>query len=127
MRWLGIVGLASWLCAACGSSDDGATQADAAAVNGCNDFVDSWCTVTTDCAVAGQVIEEGDHADEVSVCRAEAKTELGCANALALGASYDECLGDVEGLPCAGVVANLEIGEAPSLPQSCNEIIVAAQ
>lgn len=96
--------------ASCGPVPAGCDPMDIAdpepAIAACDAYVNSVCQRQMECG--GGPVEE---------CIASARTELDCSKAIAYGAGYDVCLGEVKGLACS----------AAELPQSCNDVIKLSQ
>jgi hypothetical protein len=78
------------------------------AVGQCNALVDRICARMATCAVTTSAAE----------CRAAVTPVLDCGNAVAVGASYSTCLGEVPAIDCAA------FSGADWLPASCHGVIL---
>lgn len=99
-----VVGAASAALGACGSSSNGGSAAPKDPVVACNDFRDAVCATEQRC---GSMLTPDE-------CKADLLAQgLDCPSAIAVSASYDQCLSETKSAQCSGQLT----------PASCHEVI----
>src|SRR5215510_10746235 len=95
-RVAGILG--SLLLNACSGSsgDQGPT-----ATQKCEGFVDTWCGRAIGCLVELGSLTEPQRQSNLTACHDSAVTAAHCANAVAVGPTYDQCISETKAMPCS--------------------------
>ncbi|HYQ41852.1 MAG TPA: hypothetical protein VER11_07785 [Polyangiaceae bacterium] len=105
----------------CGGSDGGGSTS--AASKKCVDFQESFCGLGASC-IAELGCDPGfSRDDEYNACMSGIRSTLNCDRAVSVAASYDQCMTDIVALPCSAFGTSAQC-MAPSIPTSCNKVIL---
>jgi hypothetical protein len=88
------------------------------AVAKCQTFLTTVCTRVADCAVQAGTITQAQRQTQYDSCISQVGGTLMCGKAVAVGATYDQCITDLNAATCA--VVN---DPNTSLPTSCLNVI----
>ena len=122
VRW-GFAMFLGLLLAGCGGSDDHTGSTPPAELK-CQAFVTDYCSSTTACLVTGNLITEADRAPTNQGCLNGAATKLPCNRAQGVTSTYDQCITDLQNLPCDPVLAVAQGVMVDPLPPSCDKVIL---
>jgi hypothetical protein len=104
--------------AACGDDDD-----DDDPKSQCERFERTYCDKITGCLVEEGLLASSERTSATADCIDEIDAAIGCANAVAIESSYDECLDDIRSAPCDFVVEAIQ-SEDGEIPDSCMQVIL---
>lgn len=117
---LGLIGMVANLAACSGGDDD---DNSAVARKKCVALVQRLCASVASCEVEGGLIEASQEASEKEECVSSVTEDTGCARAVDVTDSYDECLSRLADPPCDAVNQSIAAGSL-DLPESCDDVIL---
>jgi hypothetical protein len=91
----------TWVACAGDGDDGGTASASNAAVRGCEAFAQTWCGRAIGCLVELGTLTASDRAVNEDVCIDVGVASAQCERAVALGPTYDQCLEDIDAMPCS--------------------------
>jgi hypothetical protein len=78
------------------SSDDDRNPA----IDKCELFANTWCTHSMSCLVQVNRLSQSEEQDQVDACNRVAIAAVPCDKAVDVGPAFDQCLADVDAMPC---------------------------
>jgi hypothetical protein len=106
-----------------GDDDSGSDHSGLTPEQSCEQFADVWCNKALGCYSMVGRLPATSLPNEVESCIRVAIAGVPCDRAVAVGASYDQCLDDVEAMPCARWdVPESQIGSVTP-PSACAGVI----
>ena len=113
--------LLPYLALACSDDDSGSSTQNVE--ERCQVLAQTWCGRAIECLVQLAAIEEGDESELRRICETATVAALDCSNAVRIDSGYDQCLTDIEAMPCTSWDRNFDDLNDVELPGSCRGVV----
>ena len=106
-----------------GCSDDDDNRTDPATQ--CAQLVNSMCDKFASCATSGGIITDDGREQFISECKTGVQRSLPCERAVAVRATYSQCIQEMNGADCGPIIDALNgvISASNVLPASCQGVV----
>lgn len=123
MSMLGQLWLMLGALALVGCSDDSESKPPQAQLD-CNLFAETWCGRAITCVVEVGTLQQSQYQATYNSCVSAAEGAVPCAKAVGTTASFDQCLVDIDAMPCS--TWNVAVSDLGTIrpPTTCNGAVL---
>jgi hypothetical protein len=93
------------------------------AVDKCELFANTWCTHAISCLVQVNRLNTSQEQEQLDACKRVAIAAVPCEKAVDVGASFDQCLSNVDAMPCQ--TWDVDVAQLSTItpPSSCFGVV----
>lgn len=114
-----LLALAAMVVTGCGDDKKSSKEL---AQDDCHVFGQTWCERSMTCLVEVGTLAQSEYATNFDMCTDVATSK--CDSAVAVTASYDQCLLDIDAMPCSTWNVPESDLSSVSIPENCNGAVL---